>query len=407
MTSPGTLLRSRAETLHARILQRLQQRSRRFWLWLFASLIVAELLLYFLYHLFWVLPGHLEQDAFRHHRRIVVDLTGGDVLIGSQHTPAAAGAAHPLNGAPYDAITEPSPTGPLPKISGDVMAWQYYAKPYRPQTHGPKIAVVISRLGMRPEDVETALHLPQQVTLGLSPYAPHVAETAEHMRALGYETMIDIPLEPADYPYSDPGPAAVLTGNDEKGNLMALHQALSRFAGYTGGVASGDEVITGSESRMPLLVKEFTHRGILLLYGRKPGNERFTALPFSNAWSAMPGEELLDGLRDPAILRRNLAALLETAKTQGTAIGILQSYPAGLRILQDWLASLEKQHVELVPLSVIASSRYHIYSTREESPAKPAASGHEDEEKGGEKKTEGEKSGEEAPAKPEEGAAHE
>jgi polysaccharide deacetylase 2 family uncharacterized protein YibQ len=366
------------------------KRPRRYWLWLGATAIAAELLLFLLYRTFFVLPGALERDAFYHSRHVTVDLARGDVVGGAgshpeNEAPASQSAGAALKSAPYELITESSPYGPLPKISGDEMAWQYYAKSYRAAPHHPKIAIVIAGLGNRAGDVDAAMHLPPEVTLSLSPYMPHVADVAERLRGLGFETMIDVPMEPTDYPYSDPGPYAVLDANGDKENLAALHQALGSFSGYIGGVAVTDESITGSDTKMPMLVNEFSHRGILLLYAQNPQNARWGALPFSNAWSALPADVLLDATPDAAHIRDALNALATDAKSHADAIGMLRPYPVSLATLREWLASQGGKAVELVPLSLVAAQRYHIYALPKLEETKAAAKGDEGKSKAGTK----------------------
>ncbi len=282
-----------------------------------------------------------------------------------------------LNTAPYEPIAEFTASGTLPKISGTTLAWQYYSKPYK-QSGRPHVAIILSELGMHEGDVDEALHLPQQMTFSLSPYTSHVAEIADRLRGLGYETMFDVPLQAGDYPYSDPGPYAMLINNKEEANTEALTQALSRFSGYTGGVAAA-EVITGSDSHMNLLATEFTRRGIMLVYAKNKLNERFGALPFSNAWSALPAQILLDEDQDAAAIKESLKALVDLTKKQYSAIGILRAYPVSMQALAEWLPTLEAQGIELVPLSVIAKEKYHIYNIEGEGVAKPASEGHGEE----------------------------
>ncbi len=365
--------------LHVRLLARLSSRPKYFWFGIVAAGFAAEICIFFVYHIFAVLPDALQQDAFYHNRHVSIDLSSGEI-VGGAHSQSSGALpvtgnrknARALNSAPYEAITEFTADGPLPRMSGSLMPWQYYAKSYAPATDYPRVAIIVSDLGTQSGDIDAALRLPTQVTFSLSPYVSHAQETADRLRGMGFETMVDIPLQADDYPYSDPGPYAMLIGNSEKANADALHGALARFAGYTGGVASGHEILSGSESEMFLLVKEFTHRGIVFVYAPNAYNALFAALPFSNAWMAMPADILIDETPDEAHIKASLQKLLEMAKKQYFTIGILRPYPSSLETLQEWLPELEKQHIELVPLSVIARRKYREFEIHEDEAA-PAA----------------------------------
>ena len=46
--------------------------------------------------------------------------------------------------------------------------------------------------------------------------------------------LLQVPMEPFDYPDNDPGPQTLLTSLDAGQNIDRLHWLMSRFQGYVG-----------------------------------------------------------------------------------------------------------------------------------------------------------------------------
>ena len=53
-------------------------------------------------------------------------------------------------------------------------------------------------------------------------------------RGGGHEVLMEVPMEPFDFPDSDPGPHTLRAGQDEDANIQRLTWALTRFTGYAG-----------------------------------------------------------------------------------------------------------------------------------------------------------------------------
>src|ERR1700761_8082059 len=130
--------------------------------------------------------------------------------------PCTAPSARPAGARPCPAAgpcpARPPARGPLlPIIAADGRAsWKAYARPFADDGR-PKIALVIGGLGLNPDQTKAAIEqLPPEVTLSFSPYAENLQAQIDHARAAGHEVMVEIPMEPLDYPDNDPGPYTLL-----------------------------------------------------------------------------------------------------------------------------------------------------------------------------------------------------
>src|SRR5690606_20528105 len=134
-----------------------------------------------------------------------------------------------------EALTEKSKDGLLPRIGDDgTKPWKYYAKAAQFKGDYPVIAIVVTGVGTSKTLTEQAIKLPQNITLSFSPYARNVESWATSARVTGHEVMLDLPLQPADYPASDPGPYGLLVEEKPEANDKKLQWLLSRFGAFTG-----------------------------------------------------------------------------------------------------------------------------------------------------------------------------
>src|SRR6185312_13826581 len=129
-------------------------------------------------------------------------------------------AGHALIADP--ALIENSPAGPLPRIADDGRKpMTAYAAPAA--AGKLRIAIVVSGLGLGAKATGAALAgLPAAVTLGFAPYAGDVQHWVSQARGLGHEVLLEVPMEPFDFPDSDPGPHTLRAGADEDGNIQRL-----------------------------------------------------------------------------------------------------------------------------------------------------------------------------------------
>ena len=72
------------------------------------------------------------------------------------------------------------------------------------------------------------------MTLAFAPYADDVQRWVAKARELGHEVLLEVPMEPFDFPDSDPGPHTLRSGASEDANIRKLTWSLTRFTGYAG-----------------------------------------------------------------------------------------------------------------------------------------------------------------------------
>ena len=266
--------------------------------------------------------------------------------------------------APDNALIESSRYGKLPKIAANGQTpSRRYARPSTvsalPRQGEPaRIAILINGLGLSEQiTTEAIAKLPGQVTLAFSPYGRNLQEWVRRSRADGHEVMLQIPLEPFDYPDNDPGPQTLLTGLTPEENLKRLLWLMGRFTGYIGITNHmGAKFAAAQNSFLPVL-EELRRRG--LVYVDDGTSSRSTAgqiardlgLGFSVA------HVQLDAGGTPGSIEKALQKLESVALENGHAIGVGTSLPATIEQISTWATALERKGIILIPVSAAVNTR--------------------------------------------------
>ena len=106
------------------------------------------------------------------------------------------------------------------------------------------------------------MKLPPAVTLAFTPYGADPGKLVERARSLGHEILLQVPLEPFDYPDNDPGPQTLLTTLSAEQNQDRLLWLLSRFQGYVGLSNFMGARFLPNEASMQPLMREAAKRGL-------------------------------------------------------------------------------------------------------------------------------------------------
>lgn len=247
------------------------------------------------------------------------------------------------------ALLEDGPFGRLPKIGPDGRRpFLAYARPFDLEDRRPKVAVLLLGLGLQRDLLDAALALPAPISLQFSPYAADLPAMVERAHRAGHEVLLDLPMEPADYPASDPGPHTLLAGSGRDENLKRLNWLLAQATGYVA-LAGGGARFAGSDQAAAVL-DVLARRGLALI---ELGDRRLApaaaaaGLPYASARPAID--------EDPSVLAIDyaLAALEAEALAGGSALGVAQGYPVSLERLRLWTATLEAKGLVLAPVSAV------------------------------------------------------
>ena len=163
--------------------------------------------------------------------------------------------------------------------------------------------------------------------------------------------LLQIPMEPFDYPDNDPGPQTLLASAAAEQNLDRLHWHLSRFQGYVGVANFMGAKFVATDAAMQPLIRDAAERGLGYLDdGAAPRSVAGTlakslAMPYARADLA------IDTVPAMADIDKGLARLETIAKERGSAIGTTGALPVAIERIVIWSRTLESRGFLLVPLT--------------------------------------------------------
>lgn len=253
-------------------------------------------------------------------------------------------------------LIEESKHGPIPKIGPDgVRPLDAYASPI-PVMAGnadSMIAIVITGLGVSASATGDAIaKLPAAVTLGFVPYGSELSRWVARARGAGHEVLLQIPMEPFDYPDNDPGPRTLTANAPKEENIDRLHFFLSRSQGYVGVANFMGARFTANEDVLAAVLAETGKRGLLFL---DDGSSPRSVTPRAAAKTKAPfmkSDLVIDAKAEWADIDAALVKLEAIAAENGVAVATASSLPVTIERLSRWAKTLEARGIRLVPVSV-------------------------------------------------------
>jgi polysaccharide deacetylase 2 family uncharacterized protein YibQ len=258
-------------------------------------------------------------------------------------------------------LLEMSDHGPLPVIASDGRTPfdTYSATPIQAPDAG-KIAIIVTDMGKISRTTRRALaNLPENTTFAFSPFGQGINGWAEQARRANHETLLMIPMEPANYPQDDPGPLTLLAAQTPDQNLNLMQASMSKLQGYLGVINNKGSRFTAAKESMRPMMQEIRARGLMYIdsqtsqYSAGPELARGMGVPIAvNSRLGFLDEEL-----SAAVISERLDELEKIAKRDGFAVGIIRPYPVSIDAIGAWAAELETRGTVLVPISQIANQQ--------------------------------------------------
>jgi len=273
--------------------------------------------------------------------------------------PAGNGASA-SEGPPLDQkFVEQTPRGPIPKIAADgTRPAEAFARPVRPlpgKPDAPRVALIVGGLGVSASATTEAIaKLPGAVTLAFMPYSSDVGRLVARARGGGHEVLLQVPMEPFDYPDNDSGPQTLLTSLPPEQNLDRLYWLMSRFQGYVGLTGAMGARFSASEQSFTPILRDIAKRG--LIFVDDGANPRSVAGRIAGAenLSFARADFVLDQVATPTEIDHALGRLEMAAREHGIAVGICSALPVSIKHVAEWAKTAESRGLLLVPISTVA-----------------------------------------------------
>ncbi len=216
----------------------------------------------------------------------------------------------------------------------------------------PVVAIVIGGLGVgAAKTTDAIMKLPPAVTLAFTPYGAEPSKLAERARTQRHEILLQIPMEPYDYPDNDPGPQTLLATLAPDQNLDRLYWHMSRLQGYVGVANFMGARFVATENAMQPVISEAAKRGLAFFDDGSAPRSVASSLATGQAMPFAKGDVAIDAVPTAVEIDHALAKLESLAKERGTAIGTASALPVSIERVGAWIKGLDAKGIMLVPLT--------------------------------------------------------
>jgi len=272
------------------------------------------------------------------------------IAVNDQDDPAVK-----LIPAPDPMLSEDTESGSLPRIGADGRApWQAYARPYNLTDNRPRIAIVVADMGLSRVATDAAINrLPRNVTLAFDAQSPVLGSWCIRARQYGHEIILNVPMEPFDYPRSDPGTRTLLTTISNAENIDRFKWALRQGVGYVGVTTLTGSHFVDDAGKLAPIMAILKERGLMAFDARLAPYSALGKLAQQQHIPLAESSGHLDQNLSPDGIDQALGRLEQLAETNGRAVAIVSPYPVMLDRLAAWAKTLPQRGISLAPLSAM------------------------------------------------------
>ncbi|UVK42329.1 divergent polysaccharide deacetylase family protein [Mesorhizobium sp. AR07] len=256
---------------------------------------------------------------------------------------------------PDKALIETSETGPLPVRAADGRRpFDVYARPWS-GARGARVAIVIGGLSVSQTGTQAAIaKLPAEVTLAFAPQGNSIGRWMQAARQSGHEIVMQVPLEPFDYPNINPGRNTLTVAASADENLKNLHWALSRTTNYTGVMNYMGARFSADAAAMEPFMAELGKRGLAYIDDGSSARSLASDLALKDGVPFVSGDTAIDAVQDRGAILKKLDGLEATARAKGFAVGIGSAFDVTVDTVSSWVVEAKKRGIEIVPISAVA-----------------------------------------------------
>lgn len=275
----------------------------------------------------------------------------GPVIIGTASTQDPR-----LAGQPNEDLIELTDAGELPAVSASgLRPVDFYARPWS-GARGTRIAIVIGGIGLSQTGSQKAIReLPEDITLAFAATGNSLQRWMQEARRKGHEIVLQVPMEPFDYPANDPGRRALLAEKTAATNIANLHQAMAQITNYTGIMNYMGARFLADDKAMDPVMRDIGKRGLMFLddgsTARSLSGDFAKAIGFPHAYA----DVMIDAQVDRQAILAKLDELERIARRNGQAIGVGAAFDETIAAVAEWRNEAVARGIEFVGVSVLAN----------------------------------------------------
>ncbi len=211
-----------------------------------------------------------------------------------------------------------------------------------------KVAIIIDDIGSSLTLLQSLLTVEQPLTLSIIPDLPYSAEAARLGHRKGWDIMLHLPMEPDDYPYTNPGQRAILSSMSQSEVEQIIEENVYSIP-YLKGINNhmGSRITRDKEAISRVLECVRKHR-LFFIDSRTSEDSIAYEVARDMNIPAAARTIFIDEVADLNHSKEQLLKSGELAQLNGYAICIGHIYPSTIEALKTTLPILQEKGVKLV-----------------------------------------------------------
>jgi len=214
-----------------------------------------------------------------------------------------------------------------------------------------KIAIVIDDWGYSLNNLTLAKQIRFPVTCAVLPNLKNSRLVASSLRALGFEVILHLPMEPKEQYKLEKNTISVsLNPQDIRRIISEDLQSLVFVKGVSNHMGSR---VTESKSTCEIVFKELSRRNLYFLDSFVTSGSVAFSLARKMGLKCARRDVFLDNRSDPGYIRSQVRQLKRLAASRGVAVGIGHDRKATLKVLSEMMPQLDKEGYKFVFVSEV------------------------------------------------------
>lgn len=246
--------------------------------------------------------------------------------------------------------------GEIPKIGHDgKTALVLHASQPNMQTEGKiKVAFIFSDLGRNDTLLNKIVdNTPPGVTLAYLPHSSDLKPKISHARKKGHEVLLNIPMEPSDFPNTDTGPNTLLTGISRENNMDRLHWAMAQGHEYVGLLNLQGSLFLSSRNDLEPILHDIAKRGLLFVEAEASYRSQAEDSAQKAKLPHLKSHFVLSESLTPAEIHAILIRAEQMAQESNHIVIVAHTSPITTPILLTWIRKAQEQNYAFLPVSQI------------------------------------------------------
>ncbi len=222
---------------------------------------------------------------------------------------------------------------------------------FPPPVKRPQLAIIMDDLGRSLTTARELIGLDLHVTLSILPHEPLATEVAALAQRKAQESMLHVPMEPHDYPQTNPGNDALLLGQPPEEIQRRLASMFAEVPTVVGANNHMGSRFSEYADGMDVVLQTMRERGLFFIDSRTSSRSVIVREAEKAGVPVAMRDVFLDNVAEVEAIREQIRKLVRLAKHQGMAIGICHPYSQTLAALKAEQALLKNGEVEMVFVS--------------------------------------------------------